>query len=115
MFLHPNNTNEFYSTSPTSMDDEDEMLEVEEEPVEDIDDPAVHTLKCLPGVPEVHSGMIPMSCKVQEDQDPITVLISAEGLDLDTLVRKNLKIVVKDYMLMEMQQRPVSLKPRKRR
>ena len=115
MFLHPNNTNDFYSTSPTSMDDEDEMLEVEEEPVEDIDDPDVHTLKCLPGVPEVHSGMIPMSCKDREDRDPITVLISAEGLDLDTLVRKNLKIVVKDYMLMEMQQRPVTLKPRKRR
>ena len=71
--------NDFFSTSPTSMDDEDEMLKVEEEPVEDIDDPDVHPLKCLPGVPEVHSGMIPMSCKDREDRDPITVLVSAEG------------------------------------
>ena len=97
-------------------DQEDEVLEVgDDEPVEDDDAPDVHTLKCLPGSPEADSGLMTMSCKEQEDRDPITVLISAEGLDLDTLARKKFKIVVKDYMLMEMQQRPVSLKPRRRR
>ena len=102
----------------TDYDDqeEDEVLEVgDDEPVEDDDAPDVHTLKCLPGSPEADSGLMTMSCKEQEDRDPITVLISAEGLDLDTLARKKFKIVVKDYMLMEMQQRPVSLKPRRRR
>ena len=61
------------------------------------------------------SGEMIMSCKEQENQQPIVVIISSEGIDLENLARKNVKIVVKDYMLMEMQQRPVSVKPRRRR
>ena len=71
-------------------------------------------MQCLPDG-QLPSGEMIMSCTEQQDRQPITVIISSEGLDLETLSRKNVKIVVKDYMLMEMQQRPVSVKPRRRR
>merc|ERR1712154_174367 len=91
--------------------EEEEVLEVEDP--ESTDDESVHTLQCLPNG-QTQSGEMIMSCKEQQDRQPITVIISSEGLDLETLARKNVKIVVKDYMLMEMQQRPVAVKPRRR-
>merc|ERR1719414_1760922 len=106
------------STTPISIPELDEnlledekVLEVEE-PDEDTEEP-VHTLQCLPDSQEI-DGQIAMKCKEAAEAEPITVLISAKGLDLTTLARKNVKIVVKDYMLMEMQQRPVAVKPRRR-
>merc|ERR1712004_357348 len=108
------------STTPISIPEldenileDDEVLEVDEEPEEETEE-AVHTLKCLPDSQEIN-GQIAMKCKEASEAEPITVLISAKGLDLSTLARKNVKIVVKDYMLMEMQQRPVAVKPRRRR
>merc|ERR1712004_250257 len=108
------------STTPISIPEldenileDDEVLEVDEDPEEETEE-AVHTLKCLPDSQEIN-GQIAMKCKEASEAEPITVLISAKGLDLSTLARKNVKIVVKDYMLMEMQQRPVAVKPRRRR
>merc|ERR1719414_166484 len=107
------------STTPISIPEldenlleDEEVLEVEE-PDEGTEEP-VHTLQCLPDSAEI-DGQIAMKCKEAAEAEPITVLISAKGLDLTTLARKNVKIVVKDYMLMEMQQRPVAVKPRRRR
>ena len=54
---------------------------------------SVHTLQCLPNG-QTQSGEMMMSCKEQPDRQPITVIISSEGLDLTTLARKNVKIVV---------------------
>ena len=54
---------------------------------------SVHTLQCLPNG-QTQSGEMIMSCKEQPDRQPITVIISSEGLDLTTLARKNVKIVV---------------------
>merc|ERR1719400_1841439 len=105
------------STTSTIIDSEENLLDDEE--VFDVEDPdsteneSVHTLQCLPNG-QTQSGEMMMSCKEQPDRQPITVIISSEGLDLTTLARKNVKIVVKDYMLMEMQQRPVAVKPRRR-
>ena len=65
----------------------------------DVEDPdsteneSVHTLQCLPNG-QTQSGEMIMSCKEQPDRQPITVIISSEGLDLTTLARKNVKIVV---------------------
>merc|ERR1712213_229193 len=89
--------------SEEDQEEEEEILEVEDP--DSTDDESVHTLQCLPEG-QIPSGEMIMSCKEQQDRQPITVIISSEGLDLDTLSRKNVKIVVKDYMLMEMQQRP---------
>merc|ERR1712037_992179 len=107
------------STTSTIIDSEENLLDDDEEEVFDVEDPdsteneSVHTLQCLPDG-QTQSGEMMMSCKEQPDRQPITVIISSEGLDLTTLARKNVKIVVKDYMLMEMQQRPVAVKPRRR-
>merc|ERR1719319_1719887 len=107
------------STTSTIIDGEENLLDDDEEEVFDVEDPnsteneSVHTLQCLPNG-QTQSGEMMMSCKEQPDRQPITVIISTEGLDLTTLARKNVKIVVKDYMLMEMQQRPVAVKPRRR-
>merc|ERR1719400_70340 len=107
------------STTSTIIDSEENLLDDDEEEVFDVEDPdsteneSVHTLQCLPNG-QTQSGEMMMSCKEQPDRQPITVIISSEGLDLTTLARKNVKIVVKDYMLMEMQQRPVAVKPRRR-
>jgi len=107
------------STTSTIIDGEENLLDDDEEEVFDVEDPesteneSVHTLQCLPNG-QTQSGEMIMSCKEQPDRQPITVIISSEGLDLTTLARKNVKIVVKDYMLMEMQQRPVAVKPRRR-
>merc|ERR1719319_2172384 len=107
------------STTSTIIDGEENLLDDDEEEVFDVEDPdsteneSVHTLQCLPNG-QTQSGEMMMSCKEQPDRQPITVIISSEGLDLTTLARKNVKIVVKDYMLMEMQQRPVAVKPRRR-
>ena len=94
------------------LEDDEEVLEVDEVEPEDQDEP-VHTLKCLPDSQEV-DGQVVMKCKEAPEAEPITVLISAKGLDLTTLARKNVKLVVKDYMLMEMQTRPVAVKPKRR-
>merc|ERR1712008_115759 len=107
------------STTSTIIDGEENLLDDDEEEVFDVEDPdsteneSVHTLQCLPNG-QTQSGEMIMSCKEQPDRQPITVIISSEGLDLTTLARKNVKIVVKDYMLMELQQRPVAVKPRRR-
>merc|ERR1712008_418986 len=107
------------STTSTIIDGEENLLDDDEEEVFDVEDPesteneSVHTLQCLPNG-QTQSGEMIMSCKEQPDRQRITVIISSEGLDLTTLARKNVKIVVKDYMLMEMQQRPVAVKPRRR-
>merc|ERR1712241_1438054 len=106
------------STTPISIPEldenilDEEVLEVDE-PEEETEE-AVHTLECLPDSQEIN-GQIAMKCEEAAEAEPITVLINAKGLDLSTLARKNVKIVVKDYMLMEMQQRPVAVKPRRRR
>ena len=66
----------------------------------------LHTLKCLPttNVP-AEPGTIPMECTdLATSIEPIIVVISAEGLDLESISRKKIKIVVKEFMLMEMQQ-----------
>jgi hypothetical protein len=66
----------------------------------------LHTLKCFP-TSNVASepGTIPMQCQdTATSIEPIIVVISAEGLDLDSISKKNIKIVVKEFMLMEMQQ-----------
>merc|ERR1712029_457688 len=107
------------STTPISIPELDENI-LDDEEVLEVDEPeeeteeAVHTLECLPDSQEIN-GQIAMKCKEAAEAEPITVLINAKGLDLSTLARKNVKIVVKDYMLMEMQQRPVAVKPRRRR
>merc|ERR1712008_647437 len=107
------------STTSTIIDGEENLLDDDEEEVFDVEDPesteneSVHILQCLPNG-QTQSGEMIMSCKEQPDRQPITVIISSEGLDLTTLARKNVKIVVKDYMLMELQQRPVAVKPRRR-
>ena len=65
-----------------------------------------HTLKCHP-TQDVASepGTIPMECQdTASSVEPIFVVISSEGLDLDSISKKNIKIVVKEFMLMEMQQ-----------
>ena len=103
----------FESNDDISEEDEveDEVLEVEDP--ESSNEELIHTLKCSLNGQTPSREMI-MSCKNQQDMPPITVVISSEGLDLEILARKNVKIVVKDYMLVEMQKRPVSVKPRRR-
>ena len=88
------------STTSTIIDSEENLLDDdEEEEVFDVEDPdsteneSVHTLQCLPNG-QTQSGEMMMSCKEQPDRQPITVIISSEGLDLTTLARKNVKIVV---------------------
>ena len=61
---------------------------------ESTENESVHTLQCLPNG-QTQSGEMIMSCKEQPDRQPITVIISSEGLDLTTLARKNVKIVVR--------------------
>ena len=61
---------------------EEEILEVEDP--DEIKDESIHTLECLNNG-QIPSGEMIMSCKEQENQQPITVIISSEGLDLENL------------------------------
>ena len=66
----------------------------------------LHTLQCHPTTEiPAEPGTIPMECQdVATSVEPIIVIISSEGLNLDEIRRKNIKVVVKEFMLMEMQQ-----------
>jgi hypothetical protein len=110
--LGPDLMNELVVVPNEDPDSDKNELELEVEDPKNGNNESVHTLQCC------HNGQTPyremiMSCK-KEDMDPITVVIRLEGHDLKTLTEKNMKIVVKDYMLGEMQKRPVSAKPKRR-
>jgi hypothetical protein len=110
--LGPDLMNELVVVPTEDPDSDKNELELEVEDPKKANDESVHTLQCC------HNGQTPnremiMSCK-KEDMDPITVVIRLEGHDLKTLTEKNMQIVVKDYMLREMQKRPVSAKPKRR-
>ena len=62
-----------------------------------------HTLKCLPMAPGEGDSMS-LECKESEaEPEPLIVVISTAGLGLRDILRKNVKLVVKEFMLMDMQ------------
>ena len=71
----------------------------------------LHTLKCHPTseIP-TEPGTIPMECQdLATSIEPIIVILSSEGLDLDYISKKNIKVVVKEFMLMDMQQQQTTM------
>ena len=95
-------------------EDEKEFVMVEEQDEvkeESGKNQTLHTLKCHPTseIP-TEPGTIPMECQdLATSIEPIIVIISSEGLDLDYISKKNIKVVVKEFMLMDMQQQQTTM------
>ena len=73
----------------------------------------VHTLKCKPAtsITSTTDGCA-LSCldeAEKEQVEPFIVMIKISTDDLDSILRKNVKIVVKDYVLKDLRQ-PTELK-----
>merc|ERR1712037_690736 len=66
----------------------------------------IHELQCKPDASISSDETVALKCKeadaTDEDEEPITVLVSSGLLDLGSFDRSRFKIVVKDLMLMEM-------------
>jgi hypothetical protein len=90
------------STTTTPGVDENEIIPDETDVPED----PSHTLKCTPSTSMAPTANgTPFDCideAVKEDTTPFIVIIRISNDDLNSVLTKKVKIVVKDFMLMEM-------------
>jgi len=99
------------STQEDSTDTTEESNEVtdEEEDREDEEDEGKHEFDCTEMSADANSftgpDQIPLECKLrpkgQEKPQTVFIVINKEGIDTNRLFNKNVKVVVKDLMVMD--------------
>lgn len=94
-------------TDFAKQEEDDKVFVLDDGDAKDRKNETTHTLKCRPNFKlESDPGTIPMECQDTEIlTDPIIVVVSGEGLDLEAISKNNIKIVVKEFMLMEIKQK----------